>query len=379
MQNGPPINDDNLVIEDFDDLHLLFQAKRGFYVFYGSQKSTIIAGGIATTKQLAIEKANSEFLERIFAIYQKEKLIIANSNEFSAEDKLLVSNNYKYWINAKSFDEKSEILIPAHHVFLKVPKEKLKNLPVIDGSGLASRKTLDKAKIHGLLEVIERDQICLFWDVKNMSALVVLFWERKISKKIVKFLDRHSYKITVLYLDEFQNDKVHTFIAMLENSDGNITFGSASSLNAISGIERAILEAVTLQKTITIFDQKAIRHKTEVSRSSTNHVLYAHKNPRVIKKYINNKIAGKIDFSIISKNKNEKFNYKNLEKKFRCSFYYYKFPAAPKNQAVVRVIIPTAYRKSNEWPKKKIKNFRLDKYRKRFDSPINKTIPHPYG
>lgn len=362
-----------IVVEDLDNLQLLFQAKLGFQFSYDRKYTTMICGALATNRNIAVEKAKSEFWERFCAVYQGENLF--NERDLKTH-KRVSSIHYRYWVPGKSFNDVRRVFIPAHAVFIKFVGEKIKSVLSNDGSGLASHKSLDKAKIHGLLEVIERDQICLFWDVKNSTAYRFIGWQNEISQKIVTFLRRRHYEVDILYLDEFRDLGIFTFIALLTNPNGNITVGSVSSLKVKDGVERAILETITLQETVVL--QPKINRKVVVGNTSLSHVLYAYQNSKKIREYIQSKIIETMPYSRITDGQ-KKFNYKVLEKRLGCEFYYYKFPNSSKNRITVRVIAKTAYRKTNVWPIKKQNNNRLTAYLKKFNSPLNKTIPHPYG
>lgn len=368
----------NMTVDNLGELDLLFQAKIGFQVFENNKRVTIITGALATSRRIAIKKVKSEFLERISAIYQGDKLLVASTSPISRGPGLVTNDHFKYWVDGWAFDDKSVLQIPAYNIFTKFSGEERKDYQPNDGSGLAAHITLEKAKLHGLLEVIERDQACLFWDIKDAEAHTVLAWETRISKKIIIFLQKYSYEIKISYFDEFQAIGIHTFIAMLKNPSGNVTVGSASDLDVKSGIERAILEAITLQETVKLH-AKSLSKTIRIDHTSLSHVLYAFQNSEQVYKYFTSKVKTKIAYVNITSTQAE-FNYKILEEKLRCRLRYYEFPNTYKDRIAVRVVVPTAYRKINGSHNKKCgTSSRLDLRMRELKSTLNENVPYPFG
>jgi oxazoline/thiazoline synthase len=67
------------------------------------------------------------------------------------------------WVRASSLTNKGDKYVPTAHCFLGYPLAMAEGFPVPDSSGLSTGETLDDAAERGLLELIERDAVSIWW------------------------------------------------------------------------------------------------------------------------------------------------------------------------------------------------------------------------
>ena len=67
------------------------------------------------------------------------------------------------WVLGHSFDGARENWVPAAHCFLGYPDPLEQGFSVPDSNGLAAGKDLDDAKWRGLMELVERDAVSIWW------------------------------------------------------------------------------------------------------------------------------------------------------------------------------------------------------------------------
>ena len=374
-----------ILLTDLNNSGLLFQAKCGVRIKSGDKEKVMISGAVDPSKKVAIKKATYEFYERLQSVYRGKGITLKSlasikSNFVSpytlvkhSREKLPHIHDAVYWAKSRNLDTKSFAYIPATSVFSFYNNNADTFQLKIDANGLAAHSSLGNAVLHGFLEVIERDQIQLFWDAVNAPGLQLNGWEGIIDSKIKIFLDRYSYAPTIVYLDEFSKLGLHTVLALLSNEEGKITIGSATDTDVISVIRRAILEGIMLHETVkTCRDKKLPRYP----RNSLERVLLGYKNSNRLQKYVSQKIKQRIEVGKIlnyTKPRNTVFE------KVIGPAYSYEFPRAANGAHIVRVVVPAAHRRHEPYKNaKQIRSERLLKYLDKYGHEYN-NLANPYG
>ena len=367
---------------------LLFQVKLGFIIETPNEKKHVIVGGIDTSKHNAIIKARSEFWERYVATYVKQNLINNSIEQVkkydlnfihpkkivqNTKDKIPKKNQKMSWVCGKTLYSGNNVLIPAASVFINYYNS-LDHFRIHkDATGLACSNTISMSIYNGIFEVLERDQISIFWDFKNSFGRELVNWRPCVSTKLKKYLDSKKFEVFLIYLDEFIKFKIHTIIALI-TYNGKLTVGSATHSNIKFAVKKSILEGVMLQQTMNITNVV----KYDPYESSISHVKFAYDNSTLIEHYIKKKINNEIDIEELF-DKSPRPSFHKLIKYLHGDICYYNFLNPDKTNNVVRVIIPSCYNKHNSNLKYHIICNEILKNRlKKFGSILNE-MPHPFG
>jgi len=369
---------DNIQITNLSGRGLIFQAKMGFIDKTGK---VYICGAVDYNKKRAIVRAINEYNERLFARYNQD-INLSNGKssrtpilspalflQFSQEVRWAKLKNHRF-VQVIELVTGNKLLAPADVIFLNY-SDSFKSKLTIDATGLASHKKFDNAILSGLFEVIERDQINLFWSIRDYACQKIIGYNKRISKKIGKMLRKEGHKIILLYLDGFRKAGVHVVVACLFDKTGKIIFGSAANDKIRLAIEKSIFECLMLRNTVLEYQQQS----NPITNLSLLHVINSYNNSRRVSAYLLRKIKSKIQFSNLSTRK--KANFKEIESIFACKIYYYKF-AAPQGINVVRVFVPNAQRKPKGFSHNKLIGKRFRFFNDVLHSKVN-LFPSPYG
>ena len=143
-----------------------------------------------------------------------------------------------HWVKGEALTQSGsqEIWIPAQAVYL-LPNLDEVSVCVSSSNGLASGNTLSEAKLHALLEIIERDgDYTIFYTPDRVFTLTAE------DPKISDILNRYKSRgLTVQVLDLTSEFGVPTYRAFVQ-TEGQIISGSGTHLDGRIAMARAICE-----------------------------------------------------------------------------------------------------------------------------------------
>jgi len=339
-----------LYIENLNSHSPLYQVKTGFQF----KNKIIVVGALDSAKTRAIKKAKSEFYERLIPFYiPSEKKI----PQFSIKKIEKINNNILppffnksgntsdyHCVKGKTIFTHKDVYIPAEDVYLNYPPPIYngENKNYVDATGLSCHNSLKKSLLHGLFEVIERDQISLFWFLKNTEGILIDNSEKYLKRPINSFIKKSNYTIEIILLKELIKIGIYTTIAIVTNSKGDLCLGSSTKDNFQECANKSVLEAIMLHETMKI-EEPIIN----TSSQSIHSVLYAYRNSEIVKKYILDKTVmvtlGKL--KAIIESRADKIDFKILKKYYCYEPIYFKFRNPYNKLIVTRVIIPGALNK----------------------------------
>ena len=183
--------------------------------------------------------------------YKKDHLLVRASYEALKENSAQVldpnewllevayENQPLHWIGAERIDERGphSVFVPAQLVFLFCNLDEVSLTGGLPSTGLASGNTLEEAKLHALLEVIERDSERIMPFVPERCFLL----ESDIPG--VKEVQRRSREagVEVVFLDITSELGVPCYKAFVQGPEGQILKGCGAHLDG----KRAALSALT--------------------------------------------------------------------------------------------------------------------------------------
>jgi YcaO-like protein with predicted kinase domain len=148
-------------------------------------------------------------------------------------------NQSLYWISAERVDERGShpIYVPAQLIFLFSNLDEISLTSSLPSTGLAAGNTLEGAKVHALLEVIERDAERVVPYVQGNSFLL------ECEEQPVKDILQHCMKegVHVQFLDITSEFGIPCYKAFIQGPHGEILKGSAAHLDG----KRAAVSALT--------------------------------------------------------------------------------------------------------------------------------------
>lgn len=149
-------------------------------------------------------------------------------------------NQPLYWIGGERVGEHGtrRILVPAQLVFLFSNLDEISLTSGLPSTGLASGNTLEEARLHALLEVIERDAEKIMPYSKERCFLL----ESELPE--VKEILKHSADagVEVQFLDMTTELGVPCYKAFLRGPDGQILKGCAADLDGKRAAASALME-----------------------------------------------------------------------------------------------------------------------------------------
>ena len=178
------------------------------------------------------------------------------------------------WKKAINLTYSKEILVPVIDLYNEFLPEKLRNWISLTTNGMAADCIYERACLHAIYELIERDTTMQFWykkiipftqycwddyDNENIKCLVEKAKQQKINIKIVEINTEFavSCALAVIY---------HTI-----KGKECIACGTASRLNRVDASKKALLEAAAMWNSLEYL-------KSQVSPLSKNEISYGFKN-----------------------------------------------------------------------------------------------------
>ena len=186
-------------------------------------------------------KSIDRMMQAKYSELNSENVSVLDPNSLSP--KVTYQDQEIYWIKAQlSLPDKNgdvqEIWVPAQKVF---------HFPNLDefefvrdtSNGLASGNTLEEAKLHALLEIIERDGCYTTFITNKKIFSLPPDTTDELGKIIATY---HNKGLKPGFIDLTTDFGVPTYRAYLRLSDGNILTGSGAHLNGRIALNRAICE-----------------------------------------------------------------------------------------------------------------------------------------
>lgn len=322
------------------------QVKAGFTL----AGSVVIVGSVDSCRKRAIIKTKSEFYERLVSFYFPGlvKFKVINRSELSKKNKANYQIYFSEFIYDTYFAVKTKTIssgrieyVPAEFVYLNF-KQKIKESGTynyIDGTGLACHNSTSESIKHGLLEVIERDQIAKFWYLKLALAKEIINYDKYLKREQKQIILKLKYRIKIILLENLLSAGLFVVIAIVYNYNDKICFGSSCALTLRTAINKAIFEGIMLHDTMNIF----IKNKKRISASIDN-VFAAYYNASSIEKYLRNKIVPE-DKNYEVYEKKGVFKISKIIKYFNEEPVVYAFPNPYNSLKITRVIISSAFNK----------------------------------
>jgi len=200
-----------------------------------------------------------EFFERLSAQIRPDDLIKeASFNELTdnAIDprQFILPRNIKYhkekkidWTPGYSLSRKMPFWVPANLVFCPYnPQEHEKYLGITDSNGLAAGNNIEEAILHGLLEVIERDQIFISEYNRLPFERITRISIPEVCNPVIEHLEKLDFQ--VLLLSGTTDIPVPFFAAFIHHkskpTECSVAYGC--HLDPTIAIERALTEAIQL-------------------------------------------------------------------------------------------------------------------------------------
>lgn len=143
------------------------------------------------------------------------------------------------WTRAQSLTDNSCTYLPSSFCYLSYPISNEVSMCPGDSNGCASGNSLEEALYYGLLEVIERDAVAIWWYNRIKRPLLKVDpYLLKGFHDAIQEQDRHFF-----LLDITTDLLIPCFVAVSCKKDGSrVFFGSAAHLNPRLAISRAIGE-----------------------------------------------------------------------------------------------------------------------------------------
>lgn len=217
----------------------------------------------------ADQNKNKAKIKSISELY--ERLIFSLGN--------IYYNNFEF--DALILGQEKSRKYSTNQLYKPLIKYEKSNKPVLYSStGISCHENIEEAYKHCVMEIIERDQISLFWRLKDWP--VKIYDETMLDNKILSFLKNIGYKIKILNCSIFSDVKV--FIVCLISSNNEITMGSAAGYSN-STIMKALMEAYILQQSLAILKNR----ENKKAIGSERRILDGSYRSNEILKYIANK------------------------------------------------------------------------------------------
>ncbi len=147
------------------------------------------------------------------------------------------------WTTIRSLASGAERYLPTSCCYREVPQAPEETFGVGCSNGCAAGATFAHATLHGLLELVERDAVALWWynRVRRPGVDLESFGSPAI-RRFERFLAERGRSLHAL--DVTSDLQVPTFAAIscLRDGGGAITFGFAADVDAAVAIERATAE-----------------------------------------------------------------------------------------------------------------------------------------
>lgn len=154
-----------------------------------------------------------------------------------------------YWLKGQSLLSKNTVYVPTSYVYCNYSFRKFeKRLGRSTSNGCAINRNLREAILHGILELIERDDVLIHWFNKLPAPRIDLEHLPAKLKNIFEDVKKR-YRVNVLINDQTIDFKIPIFSVLLSgNRIPYYTFGSAADFSAEKAIIKALQESLLIRE-----------------------------------------------------------------------------------------------------------------------------------
>ncbi len=216
------------------------------------QLSTLELGGDAVNPHLLLQISDDQYLGRTDWNNQVED-VHRLPTRFDTGQSLS-------WIKAKNLITNAVKYAPAAHCFLGYPNALEDGFPIPDSSGLASGDCLEDAVERGLLELIERDAVSIWWyNTLDMPALELSRGRLDFWKPYTDWIARCERQFWLLDLTTELSVPVAAAISC-DQYGSDLSFGFGAALTPEKAAEHAMCEMVQFEVTKKLHRQPSSGH-----------------------------------------------------------------------------------------------------------------------
>ena len=149
------------------------------------------------------------------------------------------------WVMGHDMMNDVEVLVPANAVFHPYDPKNGTKLFRSNTNGLASGNTIEEAVLHGLLEVIERDELSIAEYTRNPGTEIVLTESDGMNFKLKRKLEEAGILVKIWLLDS--DIEIPTVVVALDDTvlkdPALLVMGAGAHLSPEIAVSRAITEA----------------------------------------------------------------------------------------------------------------------------------------
>jgi putative methanogenesis marker protein 1 len=149
------------------------------------------------------------------------------------------------WLMGYDLVNAVEVLVPANAVFHPYDQQNGTKLFRSNTNGLASGNTIEEAVLHGLLEVIERDELSIAEYTRNPGTEIVLTETDGINFMLKRKLEEAGILVKIWLLDS--DIEIPTVVVALDDTvlkdPALLVMGAGAHLSPEIAVSRAITEA----------------------------------------------------------------------------------------------------------------------------------------
>ncbi len=157
-----------------------------------------------------------------------------------------ISKNYDgseiRWTPINSLSQGDAVFVPSSYCYLNYPYQNEIELCPGDTNGCASGNSIEEAVVYGILELIERDAVAIWWYNKIQYPGIRI--ESIPDQCLLNLVEEHYKRDQIFHLIDITSDfKVPVFVAVSADRNGDmIHFGTACHCNPVIAMIRAIRE-----------------------------------------------------------------------------------------------------------------------------------------
>ncbi|MCX9084446.1 MAG: YcaO-related McrA-glycine thioamidation protein [Candidatus Methanoperedens sp.] len=149
------------------------------------------------------------------------------------------------WVMGHDIMNDVEVLVPANAVFHPYEPQNANKLFRSNTNGLASGNTIEEAVLHGLLEVIERDELSIAEYTRNPGTEIILTESDGMNFKLKRKLEEAGILVKIWLLDS--DIEIPTVVVALDDTvlkdPALLVMGAGAHLSPEIAVSRAITEA----------------------------------------------------------------------------------------------------------------------------------------
>jgi putative methanogenesis marker protein 1 len=149
------------------------------------------------------------------------------------------------WVMGHDLINDLEVLVPANAVFHPYDPQNGTKLFRSNTNGLASGNTIEEAVLHGLLEVIERDELSIAEYTRNPGTEIVLTENDGMNFKLKRKLEDAGILVKIWLIDS--DIEIPTVVVALDDTvlkdPALLVMGAGAHLSPEIAVSRAITEA----------------------------------------------------------------------------------------------------------------------------------------